>query len=769
MRSKLLNKRISAVSLMDSMDDKERYYVVASYQCPEAEDFQELKEDFSYNYFMNKVNHNKKLKRKILKETSKESINYVVAELLEVDFCAMDFVLSLEMKEGDCISGVKYGIYSVILDNRLPELVEKYIKNEIYEDKLAAVEGYLEARDHGLPLAILTVIIYLTKNKEDLEDIEEELELKLLDYYGQWVYEEYTERVAHTLKELAKSRREKDNLLNELKEHKEKNKALREENNRLVKMKSQFADILKEINKSIKATSEIYPKALKETIAFKKDVSESNFNSIITNLTLQVSDLRIVNKELKDKNKDLEGRASQLLEKNKELSWELDKIKGKKKSAKNKEDINSSIDEDIDQGIEEGEALEPLKPSYPSEPLHQSDSPSPKKAPDNESRRRVKTATIGYCEIKDGVHYIVFTDGTRRELTDILSRSYERSYLAQGQFIKIDSNGNILHIYNGYADKTIIGVDLVEARYFNGDYYFMIDDEEVQINIGDDIKLSDHMVFAVDKERNIKILFKPVKFNLDFFVESIKAKGHKLYYIFEKSGNGVKAREVLTGDETFLPGSCQDCKEGAIVVFGREREPIHVMPNGKFYTSSNYYREGKEAEVQKYQGELYYKLKDCGKLIAMGETTKAVGVGDIVVLDENNNVIEYPEEVKKHKEIKENKKTPQEEVEAEDDNITITHRVLIVGELAFSNSYKLSFLKKGYHADIVDGFESFNKISLKLKNIDCIIVISNHISHGNMWSLKEGQIPVIYPVSDGANRVLEEFEEFIKNRVEECS
>ena len=38
MKSKLLNKRISAVSLMDSMDDKERYYVAASYQYPALEE-----------------------------------------------------------------------------------------------------------------------------------------------------------------------------------------------------------------------------------------------------------------------------------------------------------------------------------------------------------------------------------------------------------------------------------------------------------------------------------------------------------------------------------------------------------------------------------------------------------------------------------------------------------------------------------------------------------------------------------------------------------
>ncbi|MGM9973095.1 MAG: hypothetical protein ACI33K_03505 [Clostridiaceae bacterium] len=751
MRSKLLSKRISAISLIAAMDDKEKYYIGAAYNCPMVDEFEELKEDFSYNHFMDAADHNKKIKKKLLKGNNKEIIDYIFTEVSDMDFCGLDFVLPCEMEEGDSISGIKYGLYSVILDKRIPELMEDYLENEEYEDKLAAVEDYLEDSGYDLPLAILTVIIYLIQTEEELEEIEEGLELILLDYYGQWIYEELNERLEITIKDLGDMYREKEKLVNEIKDHKEKNKALKEENNRLVKVKSQFNDILKDINKSIKAASEIYPKALKETISFKKDVSEGNFNSIITNLTLQVSDLKIVNKELKDKVKDLDSKLAVAIEKNRGLTFDLERYK----------EHTITVPEEPPLIEDNSTALEPktpLKIKAAELRLHKAN-----------GSNKGKPIMVCYCEIINGVHYAVHPNGDRYEILNIRSKTYEKTYLAPGQFIKIDINGNLRHVFSQYTDKSLIGLDLVEVRYFNGDYYFRIDDEEVQINLRKGFYPENNMIFAVDKERTIRSLFSHVRSELNFYEESINAKGHKIYYALKKSGKGVYVREVFSGDESFIPGNYGEYNEGELLFFDNRGHLLHITSSSKLYTNSIYYTYGKEAVIVEQDGRRYFKLKSTGEKIKIDKGIKNLNAGDTVILDEFFNILTHLEEEKLPREFKDESKAPQEEIQYSDERIEITHKLLIVGDPAFSSNYKLNFLKKGYEAEVVDGFDSFNKISLKLKDIDCIIVISNHISHDNMWRLKDGQIPVIYPASDGANRILEDFEEFIKSKMEECS
>lgn len=84
--------------------------------------------------------------------------------------------------------------------------------------------------------------------------------------------------------------------------------------------------------------------------------------------------------------------------------------------------------------------------------------------------------------------------------------------------------------------------------------------------------------------------------------------------------------------------------------------------------------------------------------------------------------------------------------------------MLILGNNSYANSYKLSLLKYGYKAEVLEGFEPWTRINSELKETDIVVVITSHISHDNMWRIKKevNDIPVIYSEYDRANRILEQ-------------
>lgn len=87
----------------------------------------------------------------------------------------------------------------------------------------------------------------------------------------------------------------------------------------------------------------------------------------------------------------------------------------------------------------------------------------------------------------------------------------------------------------------------------------------------------------------------------------------------------------------------------------------------------------------------------------------------------------------------------------------IKKNILIIGNKQYELSYKMTLLKYGYKAMIVEGYESWSKINSELRNTDLIVVITSFVSHDTMWRIKKDVtgIPIIYSEYDGANRILE--------------
>ncbi|HBN85003.1 MAG TPA: hypothetical protein DDZ89_14305 [Clostridiales bacterium] len=135
--------------------------------------------------------------------------------------------------------------------------------------------------------------------------------------------------------------------------------------------------------------------------------------------------------------------------------------------------------------------------------------------------------------------------------------------------------------------------------------------------------------------------------------------------------------------------------------------------------------------------------------------------GNIVCVDELNQYCgsvtheEHENISYSGKNLNSKENTKKKEKSDRQEKIEIKGKALVLGNNAYANSYRLSLLKCGYYANVLEGYEPWAKIKTMMRGVDIIVVVTSHISHENMQRIKKevNDIPVIYSEFDGANRV----------------
>lgn len=594
---------------------------------------------------------------------------------------------------------VKICIYNIINDMYIKHL-EEYINNNNFKTLEEKIAKFLEENEKQLDLSLLTVLIYLNNNKDRFNNTNIEF---ILDNYLANIDKYITIGYRGFYKSYQKMNNDYKKLNEKFEKLKNENKELKEENKLLKNLKEQFNKILNDINDNIYKKETAYEKAFKEAKALRFSVMENTYNSIINNLNTQIFDLKTELREVKAKNSELEEKIRKLNQ--------------------DKEQFNI-INNDVD----------------------------------NEKEEEIPKNQIGYCEIEGDKHYVIYFNGEKKELLNLP----EHFYLADKQFIFANNDGEFIYAYNFYKNIDIIGGN-INIGYIveeNGSLYAISNNKKIKIYYNEEIVLKQGQVIGYDDNGFVKLAFKSIKFSLDNYINSIKAKKHKLYFVLKKLNNGIMARNILEDTEEFIDMLDNDIEVGNILCFNAEGKLVNNIKNSKFYTLSSFYKYQSYATIVTINGEFYCKNQNTGEILKIKSCDKDIKENDVVIIDEFVNVLAIVDSETEYKKIAEQRNKRKNEKE-EKQYIDITHRVLIVGNKSYELSYKLNFLKHGYEAEVVDGYSPYAKISTLLKDVDCVIVISNFISHDNMWKLKEENVPILYPASDGANRVLEEFQNYI--------
>lgn len=384
------------------------------------------------------------------------------------------------------------------------------------------------------------------------------------------------------------------------------------------------------------------------------------------------------------------------------------------------------------------------------------------------ARKKTNLCGIGHCTIKNNRHYVVFPNHQAVEILDLP----EYFYLAEGQFVLVDEYGSFKYAYNyiweDNALNHIIGSFAVVKIQDNKTYIDKGNGVMHPLMKDTPIEIKDKSIVSVDKNNRFIRYYKPLKRIADSFMKSVKTKGHQMVFVTDINNEGVYIRDVETGKEYIknIDRQNQKCKKYSVLCLNQDKI-VTVFASKNFYTHSSYYNRIRYGIVDKEEEAVYVKTLD-GERIRIDKPSDSLENGQIVCVDEFSQIIrciEHPEEEsgfinaqKNTGEKNDDKKDTEDDKNREEDKpqkIEIIGTALVLGNNSFANSYKLSLLKCGYLARVLEGYEPWAKIKALMKGVDIIVVVTSHVSHENMYRIKKEvtDIPVIYSEFDGANRI----------------
>lgn len=339
----------------------------------------------------------------------------------------------------------------------------------------------------------------------------------------------------------------------------------------------------------------------------------------------------------------------------------------------------------------------------------------------------------------------------------------DQTLIGEGQFIRIDTSNNFIYTYKYYASYEVQfhlhpECKFGEIKKVNDKLFIDFGNNLIQPALRTDVALQKGQLVLADSFGNIKIIFKKLHFILDYFYEINKFRGMELWRVISLLNNMCIIENIdTTRKEIFKSPENHTIKENDILL--RKGDAVINVFDFRFYSHSHYYNKAVNG-VAEVKDDIVMLTKSNGEKIIVNSCISMSGIetGDIITIDELNNIIKYEKNSLSNNDSSAKKKSLVRTTDKYKVNhVIIKRRILVLGNPTYQQSYKLNFLKNGYQAEVIDGYSSWSRVQKSIKDISIIVVVINYVSHDNMWQIKDNikDIPVIYSETDGANRIIE--------------
>jgi hypothetical protein len=377
---------------------------------------------------------------------------------------------------------------------------------------------------------------------------------------------------------------------------------------------------------------------------------------------------------------------------------------------------------------------------------------------------------MGYCIIQDNKHYIKLPNCN--ELREIYNIPIN-SYLIQNQFLAVDKDMNFKfstatyyepHFSDYLVDK-FVKVEYINDKLKTNDLAGNVKD--LSFNIPN-IQLNEGQVVSLDKNGNLLRYYKNTKVNAETIEDSINAKGYKLYQIMKIFAQSMYVKNIYSREEELLNNV--DCgnfevSEGEIICV-EDTKVLNCFKSKGFYTNSKYYDDIEHGIVEIRDNQVFAK-KLTGEIIIVRDIPITVQLYDeqVIGIDSSNRFVRIidnkgylpPQEERSRKRSSNNN-----ESRSKQESMELAKSILIVGDIHFRNAYKLAFMKIGYEAEVIEGFEPYQKIITLTKGKDLVAYIQTHATHKHYKKLKREDLdcPIIFTDNEGATSLVREVQEY---------
>lgn len=548
---------------------------------------------------------------------------------------------------------------------------------------------------------------------------------------------------------------------------------------------------LKVDNKSIKKELEITNRYVKTEISqlISSDLNK-NINKFSTTLDNCIKDIKDANyKTLKNSYESLLNQSEEKISNNKLLlSEKNNEIKSLKQNQTTKQNIFSYIKENIEDINFKDELLNVLDidiklinkktqddiyiDDFTDVNIKNEEINNNIYYETNNKDTECKKSLIGYCEIYNDTHFAVLSNKKEIEIKGLPNGLY----LGQGQFVNILNDGTFIKNYDYYVqnssdfnvlpDSSLIEIN-TNTKNNEEFYYTMINDNKVEIKSANSgFIIYDNSIGVINRNNIIVRLFKRFKYNIDSLINSILAKKHKPYFVLSVDEKIITVKNILTKEVEIYDKNFNYNREILplnTIILDDKNNLISMFSASKFYTSSSFYDNKKYININMKNEDI--EVYDCitgeNLNVILNINKDKLSDKQSYVIDEYGNIIDILSDLNLMSDIEKKNKYKKQKINFENNPITIKKRVLIVGDKGYENTYKINLYKYGYIVKVIDGFDSWKKIQMELKNIDVIIAVPNYMSHDNFYKIKDTltDTDVIISSYDGANRLVDLLEE----------
>jgi len=388
---------------------------------------------------------------------------------------------------------------------------------------------------------------------------------------------------------------------------------------------------------------------------------------------------------------------------------------------------------------------------------------------------------IGYCRVKrfeslgsfdyptNSGHFFVDADGKENRIFNVP----DTSYIGQGQFVLVDEDYNFIrnfgyHYSNSDEDSDVTQFGVVTH---NGEMV------KVELQTGEIIEASNkkYKVLQIGRMVGLNLnnevikIYRSIHFNADLFMDSVMVHGQQAYLIEHVIDEGCLLRNITTDKEHFMKMNVSNEQKPQTIVFLKGEKIVNQLGSSHFYTTADSYPRSEigtvimhddKALLERLNGErMIIKAIPDDVILQEGDTVKIDEFGKLIDIVESMDItplFEMGPSKTKYKNEKENGISEAED-HSEEALATRSEQLLIIGNKAFENAYKLNMLKNGFIAEVVDGFESWHKIAKAARESDIIVVLTDHLPHKNYYRLKAefADKKIIYSDLEGASRIID--------------
>lgn len=589
------------------------------------------------------------------------------------------------------------------------------------------------------------------------------IKLNKVKNYSDWlefinVYQTYTDGLHEAMngavdsisKSLYKCNKENNELTKKLEESEEKVKLLSEKIKKEIKRQSKLSDTqdttlkeLRDLKKDLFNEFKVaYAKKEKESIlSITKDVKystlEATYKSQVSNLTESLSDRIAENKALKNEKNLLTKELDILTKKNEELLKRL-----------------SLTDCEHDNGND---------------------------------IKEIATTTINDVKEKNDIYNYAFIFFSSKPSSGIDTISYELYYPNNGKIeyislnkdIKILNNQVILTKNNKFykpldyyaaqnvLDKTKGVSGCTICRFYQEgreSYAIDINDTKYSMNhLNDSNKLSENHLI-ITKDGVMKAVLKRIKDDIFLFKDYYNARKERVLVILDKISNGLIVRDCFSDVQSFIETSSINENN-----FSISKKDIITINSSNKITSKLPLEEYTGSPHYKYKSIVSYEngigRKSTGEVVVIDISDMLelnVKNGEVIAIDEFNIPLYYStfETEAPTRSLSARRKPNNSTGVSESDVLSAKRKVIILGNIAYKNSYTLSFIKENVHAVVIDGFLSYSRVfqTINKEKPHKIIIDCSFVSHDNMWNIKEDfKSSYITASSSGASSMVNDY------------